>query len=83
MQGASCGRERPNIPPLVDGLRKAGLPEECDPRANALADPAYRRKDLFWNRGPPTSPYSPAVLDNDANRRHLLRNVQANKMGHR
>jgi hypothetical protein len=28
-------------------------------------------------------PYSPAVLVNDANRRHLLRNVQANKMGHR
>jgi hypothetical protein len=29
----------------------------------------------------PSSPYSLAV--NDANRRHLLRNVQANKMGHR
>ena len=39
--------------------------------------------DLFWNRGALTSPYSPAVLVNDANRRHLLRNVQANKMGHR
>ena len=39
--------------------------------------------DLFWNRRALTSPYSPAVLVNDANRRHLLRNVQANKMGHR
>jgi len=24
----------PNIPPLFDGLRKAGLPEECDPRSH-------------------------------------------------
>ena len=39
--------------------------------------------DLFWNRRVLTSPYSPAVLVNNANRRHLLRNVQANKKGHR
>jgi hypothetical protein len=39
--------------------------------------------DLFWKREALAPPYSPAVLVNDANRRHLLRNVQANKMGHR
>ena len=55
-----------------------------DPYPSILARvSAQGGADLFGNRGALTSPYSPAVLVNDANRRHLLRHVQVNKMGHR
>jgi hypothetical protein len=39
--------------------------------------------DLFWNRGALTPPKSAAGIVDDANGRHLLRNVQSNKAGHR
>src|ERR1700730_12109218 len=44
---------------------------------------ADQNGDLFWNRGALTPPKSAAGIDDDANGRHLLRNVQSNKMSHR
>ncbi len=45
--------------------------------------PADQNGDLFWNRGALTPPKSVAGIVDDENGRHLLRNVQSNKMGHR
>ena len=45
--------------------------------------PTDQNGDLFWNRGALTPPKSAAGIVDDANGRHLLRNVQSNKMTHR
>src|SRR5262249_46010243 len=43
---------------------------------------ADKNPDLFWNCGALTPPASPASIVNDAERRHLLRNVQPDKASH-
>src|SRR5215813_6003251 len=43
---------------------------------------ADKNPDLFWNCGALTPPESPASIVNDAERRHLLRNVQPDKASH-
>jgi hypothetical protein len=44
---------------------------------------ADQNADLFWNCGALTPPESVASIVNDADRRHLLRNVQPDKASHR
>jgi hypothetical protein len=43
---------------------------------------ADQNVDLFWNCGALTPPQSAASIVDDADRRHLLRNVQPYKTGH-
>src|SRR5262249_18960626 len=43
---------------------------------------ADKNPDLFWNCGALTPPKSPASIVNDAEHRHLLRNVQPDKASH-
>src|ERR1700730_13269682 len=54
-----------------------------DPYAGVIpCVPTHETADLFRNRRALAPPYSAANIVDDANSRHLLRNVQSNKMGH-
>jgi transposase len=54
-----------------------------DPNAGVISRmSAHRSGDLFRRRGALTPPQSKAGIVDDANGRHLLRNVQTDKVGH-
>jgi hypothetical protein len=72
----------PEIAKFMHNPRRHGAGFNPNPRIIARIS-AHRGANIFRDGKALASPYSPTVLVDNANRRRLLRNVQANKMGHR